>query len=179
MSNVVINGLTAVHAGSGGTLTTVDVCKTPDKCPPIPYTNTATSSNSAKTAGSVMINGNPACNKDANFSVSSGDEGGACGGVSSGSIKGMAEFITFSANVYIEGIPAVRQTDLMVSNNKNTPPVPLQQPGAGQPPELSATEAETKEAEDPGFEYTVDVKGNNFHMLKSSVVIEQPDGGEE
>jgi hypothetical protein len=110
MGNVVINGLTAVHAGSGGVLNTVDVCKVPNKCRANTFNNVALSSDAAQTAGSVIVNGN---------------------------IKQKAEFITFSNNVFIEGIPAVRQTDLMVSNNRNTPPAPLQQPGAGQPPALS------------------------------------------
>lgn len=178
MSNVVINGLTAVHAGSGGTLTTVDVCKTPSKCPAIPYTNTATSSNAAKTAGSVMINGNPACNKDANFSVSSGDEGGSCGGVSSGSTKGKAEFITFSSNVFIEGIAAVRQTDLMVSNNKNTPPMPLQQAGAGQPPELGAEEPELLEVLEKPFNYGFTIAGEVMNLQAGTLVISKEEESE-
>ncbi len=41
-----------------------------------------------------------------------------------------AEFITGSPNVFIEGIRAVRQGDMMVSNNCNTAPMPLTQPGA-------------------------------------------------
>lgn len=178
MSNVVINGLTAVHAGSGGTLTTVDVCKTPGKCRPRAYTNTATSSNSAKTAGSVMINGNPACNKDSNFAVSSGDEGGACGGVSSGTIKGMAEFITFSSNVFIEGIPAVRQTDLMVSNNKNTPPVPLQQAGAAQPPELSAEEPAVLDNQEKPFSYGFTIAGDVMNLQAGTLEISREEDSE-
>lgn len=137
MANVVINGRTAVHAGSGGVVNSVDVCKVPNKCRANTFNNVALSANAAQTASSVKINGNPACHKDAIFAISSGDEPGSCGGVSSGTIKQKAEFITFSNNVFIEGIPAVRQNDQMVSNNRNTPPAPVQQPGAGQPPALS------------------------------------------
>ena len=60
MGNVVINGLTAVHAGSQGTLNTVDVCKTPSKCRPNAFNNVAKSGDAARTASSVMVNGNPA-----------------------------------------------------------------------------------------------------------------------
>jgi Domain of unknown function (DUF4150) len=54
-----------------------------------------------------------------------------CAGVMSASIGQMAEFITFSNDVKIEGKPAVRNTDKMVSNMKNTGPMPLMQPPAG------------------------------------------------
>ena len=172
MGNVVINGRTSVHAGSGGVLQTVDVCKTPGKCRPQTYTNIAVSSNSAKTAGTVIVNGNPACNKDSIFAVSTGDEPGSCGGVSSGTIKQKAEFITFSNNVFIEGKPAVRQNDLMVSNNRNTPPAPVQQPGAAQPPSLSPKGAGDLYETKLPYEIAFDVAGTDIDMLKSNVILE-------
>ena len=171
MGNVVINGLTAVHAGSQGTLNTVDVCKTPSKCRPNAFNNVAMSGDAAKTASSVLVNGNPACNKDSVFAVSSGDEGGSCGGVSSGTIKGKAEFITFSSNVFIEGKPAVRQTDLMVSNNRNTPPVPLQQPGAGMAPELKADEADSVEGLEKPFGIGITVAGETMPLQQGLIEI--------
>ncbi|VAW70713.1 Glycerate kinase [hydrothermal vent metagenome] len=171
MSNVLINKRTAVHAGSQGQVTAPDVCKTPSKCRPQTYSNVAMSSSSAATASSVIINGNPACHKNSNFSTSSGDEPGSCGGAASGTIKQKAEFITFSSNVLIEGIPAVRQNDLMVSNNKNTPPVPLQQPGAGAPPELKPKGARDLNATDPGYELAVDILGGNLPFEKEMLVI--------
>ncbi|MDX1804749.1 MAG: DUF4150 domain-containing protein [Alcanivorax sp.] len=145
MSNVVINGRTAVHAASGGTFVAMDICKTPPFCQPLPYTNSALSKDASGTAGSVMINGQPACHIGSSFASSSGDEAGVCGGVMSGSIKGQAQFITASSNVLIEGQPAVRMGDMMVSNNGNTPPAPLQQPGAGIPADLSVGETEEQE----------------------------------
>ena len=130
--NVLINGRTAVHKGSQGTLTTVDVCLTPvgSSVVPIPYTNIAKSADADKTACTVFINGNPVCHKKSIFSKSTGDEPGTRKGIKSGTIQGKAEFIQGSPNVFIEGIPAVRQGDLMVSNNRNTAPMPLSQPGA-------------------------------------------------
>ena len=176
MGNVVINGLTAVHAGSGGTVTSPDVCKTPRRCRPQTYNNVAKSSDAAKTAGSVIINGHPACHKDAIFAVSSGDEPGSCGGVSSGTIKGKAEFVTYSPNVLIEGIPAARQTDLMTSNNKNTPPMPLMQPGAGKPPELKEQGADGLEASALPDKLPVQTCGDDLDMLKPLVVAREEDG---
>ncbi len=148
MGNVLINGRTAVHAGSGGTLTTVDVCLTKVGKPvvPIPYTNIARSGDAARTAGSVLINGNPVCTKASIFAKSTGDEPGNRKGVQSGTINGRAEFITASANVFIEGVAAVRQGDMMVSNNRNTAPMPLVQAGAGEPPEVDPAGAPQQEA---------------------------------
>jgi len=170
MSNVLFNGLTAVHAGSNGILTTVDICNTPPFCQSVTYTNIAKSSDAAKTASSVKINGNPACVLTSNFAVSSGDEAGTCGGTISGTIKGMAEFITFSNDIFIEGVPVVRQTDKMISNNKNTPPMPLQQPGAGKPPTIS-DEGPNELEETAGFEFKVEVSGASPTMFKPLIQI--------
>ncbi len=136
--NALINGRSAAHQGSGGQLCTVDICNTPsgDGCEPRTYGNLAKSADAARTASTVTINGHPACHKDSIFSRSSGDEAGRCGGVQSGTIKGKAEFLSGSSNVFIEGVPAARQLDLMVSNNRNTSIGPLQQPGGARPPFL-------------------------------------------
>lgn len=169
MGNVVINGRTSVHAGSGGVLQTVDVCKTPGKCRPRTYTNIARSGDSAKTAGTVIVNGNPACKQDSIFAVSTGDEPGSCGGVSSGTIKQKAEFITWSNNVFFEGKPATRLQDLMVSNNRNTPPAPVQQPGAAQPPSLSPKGAGSLEATELPDKHVIEIAGSGHFMLKSQI----------
>ena len=172
--NVVINGRTAVHAGSGGVLTTSDVCKTPGKCRPRNYTNVAVSEDAAKTASSVFINGNPACHSQSIFSKSTGDEPGTCGGVKSGTIKQKAEFVTYSNNVFIEGFPAVRQFDLMVSNNRNTPPAPLMQPGAGTPPNLSPENAEGVPLEPESHAIDFDTAGEELSLLKGQYSVLDP-----
>ena len=146
--NVLINGRTAVHGDSGGVLSTVDVCLTPigKKSVPIAYANTALSEDASATADSILINEHPACHLGSIFSKSSGDEAGTDKGIKSGSIQGKAEFLQGSHNVYFEGQPAVREGDLMVSNNRNTSPVPLSQPGGEMPtlPEFDApTEVDT------------------------------------
>jgi hypothetical protein len=127
-----VNNLSVVHAGSNGLTTAFpDVCKTPSPAGPvpIPYPNVAKSSDSASTASTVKCDGNPACVKDSNFSTSTGDEpGSAGGGVVSNKIKGKAEFVNFSFDVKFEGKNVVRALDLMLHNDKNTPPFPLVQP---------------------------------------------------
>ena len=139
MSNININGKTAVHQKSNGKLMTTDVCMTPPFCVPIPYSNIAESKMTDMGASSVKVQGSPTCNAKSNFKISQGDAPGACAGVSSGSIGQMAEFITFSNDVMIEGKPAVRNDDKMVSNLKNTAPQPLMQPPAGNAPAGKST----------------------------------------
>lgn len=133
--SVLINGRTAVHKDSGGVLTTVDVCLTQigNAVVPIPYTNVAESKDADATASTVFINGQPACTKDSVFSKSRGDEPGNKKGVKSGTKGGEASFVSGSNNVFIEGVAAVRAMDMMVSNNQNTPPMPLVQ-DVGLPP---------------------------------------------
>lgn len=124
-----VNNLSVVHKDSGGvTIAFPDVCKTPSPGGPIPipYPNIAMSSDSASGSKSVKVDGNPVCLKDSNFKTSTGDEAGtAGGGVASSKTKGKAEFVNFSMDVKIEGKNVPRALDLMLHNDKNTPPVPL------------------------------------------------------
>jgi hypothetical protein len=126
-----VNNLSVVHSGSGGVTTAFpDVCKTPSPGGPIPipYPNVAKSSDTANGSGTVKCDGNPICLKDSNFSVSTGDEAGSAGGgVASNKIKGKAEFVNYSFDVKVEGKNVARALDLMLHNDKNTPPFPVLQ----------------------------------------------------
>lgn len=166
--NVLINGRTAVHAGSEGVLTTVDVCLTKigKTVVPIPYTNVARSADAANTASTVFVNGHPICHQQSIFAVSSGDEPGDRKGVRSKTIKGKAEFVTGSCNVFIEGIPAVRQGDMMVSNNANTAPMPLSQPGAPPARELKPEQVEELEATELPDRLDIGQTGEEAPLLK-------------
>ena len=76
----------------------------------------------------MKFDGNPICLKGSNFSTSTGDEAGsAAGGVVSNKTKGKAEFVNFSFDVKVEGKNVARAFDLMLHNDKNTPPFPLLQ----------------------------------------------------
>ncbi len=176
MSNVLINGRTAVHKGSEGVLTTIDVCWTKVGKPtiPIPYTNVARSKDAARTASTVFVNGNPVCHKDSIFSKSTGDEPGNRKGIKSGTITQKAEFITASSNVFIEGIAAVRQGDLMVSNNCNTAPMPLAQPGASRPKRTELTEVAELEETELTDMVPLDASGNNLHIQNELNNISEP-----
>jgi uncharacterized Zn-binding protein involved in type VI secretion len=164
--NVLINGRTAVHAGSGGTLVTVDVCwtKIGKHTVPIPYTNIARSADAAKTAATVFINGHPVCHKSSIFAKSTGDEPGNRKGIRSGTIQGKAEFVTASPNVFIEGIPAVRQGDWMVSNNCNTAPMPLSQPGAPPAKAIDPDKADELEASELPNDLPLEASGDRLHI---------------
>ena len=128
-----VNNLSVVHKSSSGiTIAFPDVCLTPaPPAPPIPipYPNIAKSGDTAKGSKKVKCDGNPICLKDSNFSTSVGDEAGTNKGVASGKTKGKAEFINYSFDVKVEGKNVARAFDLMLHNDKNTPPFPvLQQP---------------------------------------------------
>jgi hypothetical protein len=131
-ATVSVNKLTVVHKSSDGvTIAFPDVCKTPaPPAPfvPIPYPNIAKAADSSKTAKKVSNKGQNICVKDSNFMMSTGDEAGTLMGIVSSKIKGKAEFVNFSFDVQIEGKNVPRAFDLMLHNDKNTPPFPLIQP---------------------------------------------------
>jgi hypothetical protein len=125
-----VNDLSVVHKSSNGiSIAFPDVCLTPIIVPvPIPYPNIAMSSDTAKGSKKVKCDGNPICLKDSNFKMSTGDEAGSAGGgVASGKMKGKAEFINYSFDVKVEGKNVPRALDMMLHNDKNTPPLPVLQ----------------------------------------------------
>jgi hypothetical protein len=127
-----VNSLSVIHQASGGvTIAFPDVCKTPSPAGPvpIPYPNVAMSSDTAQPSKQVKCDGNPICLQDSNFSMSTGDEAGSAGGgVASSKIKGKAEFVLYSFDVKVEGKNVPRALDIMLHNDKNTPPFPVIQP---------------------------------------------------
>jgi hypothetical protein len=123
------DNMSVVHKDSGGvTQAFPDVCNTPTPAGvvvPIPYPNIAMSSDTASGASTVLSDGNPTCVSDSNFAISTGDEAGSALGVASGKIKGKAEFVNYSFDVFAEGKNVARAMDLMLHNDKNTPPFPV------------------------------------------------------
>jgi len=130
-TSVGVNKLSIVNADTNGTtIAFPDVCKTPSPGGPIPipYPNVAQSSDTAKGTKKVKVDGKPVCVEDSNFSTSTGDEAGtAGGGVASSKTKGKAEFVNYSFDVKFEGKSVARSFDLMLHNDKNTPPSPVLQ----------------------------------------------------
>jgi hypothetical protein len=127
-----VNQMSVVHASSNGvSIAFPDVCKTPaPPAPfvPIPYPNIAKSSDTDKGTSKVKCDGNPVCVKDSVFSTSVGDEAGSAGGgIVSSKQKGKAEFVLHSFDVKFEGKNVCRALDIMLHNDKNTPPFPVLQ----------------------------------------------------
>lgn len=124
-----VNFLSVVHKKSAGvTVAFPDVCKTPaPPAPfvPIPYPNVAMSSDTMQGAKKVKAKGCPICVINSNFKMSSGDEAGVMFGMVSQKIKGKAEFVLSSFDVKAEGKGVTRALDIMLHNDKNTPPFPV------------------------------------------------------
>ena len=117
-----VNKLSLCHKGSDGlTIATLpDVCLTPPGVP-IPYPNIAFSKDLADGTTTVFADGGNSCAiRPSIFSKSIGDEPGTMGGVVSGTFMKEASWLTFSADVKIEGQAACRLTDKMLQNHGNT-----------------------------------------------------------
>jgi uncharacterized Zn-binding protein involved in type VI secretion len=155
-----VNNRTVVHATSGGICMGMpDVCKTPTPGGPvpIPYPNIAKSQDTAMGSSTVTVDGQPIMLKDSCFAQSTGDEAGSAGGVLSSIIKGKAEFINYSFDVMVEGKNVCRLGDMMLLNNRNTPPAPEVQPPLVVLPSFavlpSESESETKDWDLTKLEY--------------------------
>lgn len=134
-SSVFANGRTIVHAGDGLVFVAAgpDVCKTPSPGGPvpIPYPNTARSSDLASGTKKVMLEGKSAAIKGSNLSTSTGDEAGtAGGGIFSSKIKGKLTWLAQSMNVKFEGKGVIRFLDPNMHNG-NMGNVPSSTTGAG------------------------------------------------
>jgi len=106
-----------------------DVCKTPSPAGPIPipYPNIAKAADTSQGPTKVTTDGQMPMVKGAQYMMSTGDEAGSILGIASNKIKGKAEFVNFSFDVQFEGKNVPRAFDLMLHNDKNTPPFPVLQ----------------------------------------------------
>jgi hypothetical protein len=122
--SITVNKLTLCHKGDGmGTVTATvpDVCKTPPSAAPVPYPNIAFATDLAGGTTTVFVDGgNMAAHSASVFSKSIGDEPGTLGGVKSGVNKAEASWISYSMDVFLEGLNASRLTDKMLLNHGNT-----------------------------------------------------------
>lgn len=118
------NGLSVVHAGSKGKLTSTvpDVCciPGPNGKIPIPFVNQAESKDLSGGTVTVKIEGSSVAVMGSTISKSSGDAGGVLGGIVSGGTEGKALTFTFSPDVIMEMRPVIRKTDKAIMNDVNT-----------------------------------------------------------
>jgi hypothetical protein len=106
--------LPACTIAGGQAMAMPDVCLTPaPPAPPIPipYPNIAMFNMALGFAATVLVGGSPALNLQSKCPISSGDEAGVNGGVTSGVFIGPHKFNMGSIKVQIGGQPAVRMTD--------------------------------------------------------------------
>ena len=127
MAKVYINGREAVHKGCGGTAVAfpdVCLCPSPSGPVPVPLTNTVQAKDLVCGAMTVLIEGNPAGNRDSHFATSTGNEVAAStgGGVITHVVKGKAYFRSWSHDVLIEGKGAVREGDRTSQNHEKESP---------------------------------------------------------
>jgi len=122
-STVLVNGRGVAHKSSGGTSTVFpDVCKTPTPGGPvpIPYPNCGRSCDTINGPSTVKTDGSMPMVKDATYSQTTGDEAGSIGGVASGVVRGVAEFLMYSFDVKFEGRNVCRLGDPLFQNKRNT-----------------------------------------------------------
>lgn len=119
-----VNGLSMCHEGSGGWVraTLPDICLTPAKGGyPVPYPNIAYSRDLRKGSQTVVADGGNSCAiKPSEFYRSFGDEAGKGGGITSQVNQHRATWLSWSADVFIEGEPVCRLSDKMMMNRGNT-----------------------------------------------------------
>ncbi|NVJ00725.1 DUF4150 domain-containing protein [Myxococcus sp. AM009] len=150
---VYVNGMTPVTTESGGTVVGFpDVCRVPSPGGPlpVPLPNVAVSRDLENGSRTVRINGASVALRDSYLGRSTGNEAGtAGGGVTSGTTKGRAHPVSYSADVFIEGRPVVRNFDLFTLNDHNTAPFPLMQPQGAPPEAVREEEVAQREPEEP------------------------------
>jgi hypothetical protein len=121
---VAANGLSVVHAGSKGKLTSSipDLCCIPTTSgkTPIPFMNTAEAKKLSGGTITVKIEGSSVAVMGSIISKSSGDAGGILGGVVSGGTEGKAITLMFSPDVIMEMRPVIRKSDKAIMNDCNT-----------------------------------------------------------
>lgn len=111
---------------AGGQLasTAPDVCKTVvgTATVPVPYPATGMPSGAMPVTKKVFVVNAPALNLMSKVTPTMGDQPGASGGggAVSNTIMGPIEYVTSSPKVFLEGAPAVRLSDSVTMNNRNT-----------------------------------------------------------
>lgn len=109
---VYANGRRVIHAGDGQTFVAAapDVCKTPAPSgpTPVPYPNSARSSDLTGGSRKVTIEGSSVAIEGAKLRTSTGDEAGSAGGIFSSKTKGAMTWGSCSLDVRFEGKGVLR-----------------------------------------------------------------------
>lgn len=116
------NTLSISHKGTPGweRNTTPDVCLTPPEPKPVPYSIISYSRDLENGSETVFADGGHSIAiKGSRHFPCTGDEPGSAGGVVSGTNVHESTWITYSADIYVEGRNICRLTDKMFMNRKN------------------------------------------------------------
>ena len=151
---VYFNGRLAIHTGCDARFLGQEYCFD-IKGDIVTVLNTAKAKHTLNSSSRVFINGHPLLHQKSLLSHSKTSAPGIVG-MHSGTVDGIAEFITGSPTVTTDGYPVVRDQDLMVSNNRNTSPAPMRLSGVAQ--KKSAENSNTNQSsKNPHYQITVDV----------------------
>jgi hypothetical protein len=108
----------AASSAAGSADAFPDTCNVPSSSGsvPTPFTNTAQCAATEGGAETVLIENVPAVVVGAEISVSSGDESGSAGGVTSGTVASTVTYMQGSSKVLVQGRPLVVLTNVTAHN---------------------------------------------------------------
>ncbi|MDR5836406.1 PAAR-like domain-containing protein [Caballeronia sp. LZ034LL] len=109
-----------VNSSAGGGNDAVSVNKTPPVGTPAGYDNNSQRGSAQPNVTNVMVGGGFAHNMGTTIPASNGDQGGAQGGVASGSVSASSRNSRGANTVLLQGMPTTRMTDPTLQNNANT-----------------------------------------------------------
>lgn len=109
----------AVTQGGGLCMAPGDVCLVPPLAIPVPFVNVAVPPLGVGFVPNIFIVTGMAHNQGTIIASSTGDEPGAMGGVSSGTIVGPAQYVLCSMTHLTGGMPTPRMTSTTLQNTGN------------------------------------------------------------
>src|ERR1700749_3537028 len=109
-----------VNSSSGGGNDATSVNKTPPVGTPAGYDNNSQRGGVVPNVSNVLVGGAPAHNLATTIPASSGDGGGAMGGVASGTVSASSRNSQGANTVLLQGMPVTRQGDPTLQNSSNT-----------------------------------------------------------
>jgi hypothetical protein len=96
-----------------------DICLTPPQGIPVGYVNMAFCRNAVRTSATMRVQNKPVLTDGSFIPMSTGDEPGAMGGITSGTFISICRFVTASAKVYADNQKVILHTSMTSQNNGN------------------------------------------------------------
>ncbi|KVD77288.1 type VI secretion protein [Burkholderia sp. ABCPW 14] len=109
-----------VNSSADGYNTATSVNHTPPVGAPVSYPNRAERAGAIPNVSNVYVGAGPIHNVATIIPASSGDGGGAMGGVASGTVSGVSRNPQGSTKALVAGMPTTRMTDPTQQNTGNT-----------------------------------------------------------